>query len=125
MDGQGTGGEPEHKPNAKGSAQWTPKSGKQTGVEQASKSDTSGTSENKGEDKEEENEKDAMSASKEEEDQAKGTPPEGLHDEPKVPRSCAWVTMCPSHTGFVASPRRSCGRTSPDWLTSGSTSAKA
>ena len=83
VEGKGKGGEPEHKPNAKGSAQWKLKSGKQTAVEQASKSDTSGTSENKSEDKEEENEKDAMSASKEEEEQTKGTPPEGLHDGPK------------------------------------------
>ena len=123
VEGKGKGGEPEHKPNAKGSAQWKPTSGKQTGAEQASKSDTSGTSENKSEENQDKNEKDAISASKEEEDQAKRHTTRRLTLWAKVPRSCTWVTMCPSHTGCVASPRRSCGGTSPDWLSSGRTGA--
>jgi hypothetical protein len=83
VEGKGKGGEPEHKPNAKGSAQWKPKSGKQTGVEQASKSDASGAPENESEDKEKDNENNAMSANKKRRTKQKGTPPEGLHDGPK------------------------------------------
>jgi hypothetical protein len=31
VEGEGKGGEPEHKPKAKGCAQWKPKSGQKTG----------------------------------------------------------------------------------------------
>ena len=63
-EGEGKGGEPEHKPTTKGWAQWKPKSGQKTWAEQASESDMSGTSGSRGQDKEEEKEKDSMSASK-------------------------------------------------------------
>ena len=55
------GGEPEHKPKAKGCAQWKHKSGQKTWVEQASELETSGTSESRSQDNEEEK---AKSASK-------------------------------------------------------------
>ena len=62
MEGEGKGGEPERKPKAKGWAQWKPKSGQQTWAEQASESDTSGTSESKSQYKEEKKGKYNMSA---------------------------------------------------------------
>ena len=64
VEGEGKGGEPEQKPKAKGWAQWKPKSGHNTWVEQASESDMSGTSESRSQDKEDEKEKEHMPASK-------------------------------------------------------------
>jgi hypothetical protein len=64
VEGECKGGEPEHKPKAKGRAQWQPESGQKTLAEQASESDTSGTSESKSQDKEEEKENDNMSANR-------------------------------------------------------------
>ena len=64
MEGEGKGGEPQHKPKAKGWAQLKPKSGQKTWAEQASESDTSGTSDIKSQYKEDKKEPDNMSANK-------------------------------------------------------------
>ena len=56
MEGEGKGGEAEHKPKAKGRAQLKPKSGQ---TEQAPEGETSGTSESNSQDKEDEKDKSA------------------------------------------------------------------
>ena len=87
----------------------------------ASESNASSTSESGNQDKEEDEEKEKMSASKRRRTRQKASRRKAYA--PDASPKFADKGHNASHTGFVASPPRSCRGTSPEWSTSGRTSA--